>query len=362
MELKDQNLLFFTRTMQVGGTEKVILQLCRILQPYVHKIVVCSNGGIYEKELEKMNISHYLILDIECKNPVTICQVLKTIRCIIKKEKITIVHTHHRMAAFYVSILRRIQKVVFINTVHNTFHDKVILSRIAYKGAKLIACGESVKDNLIHDFKINEKHIKVIHNAVEEAKGEKEDIECLNNLKKSGYWLVGNVGRLSEQKGMKHFVQAYPRIKESMTNVKFVIVGDGEEKQSLLELVKELQIEEDILFLGYRDDVQNVMRYFDFIVVSSLWEGFPLTPIEAFSVKKTVIASNVKGTAEIVQDGINGYLVEKKDAEQLAEKILFLMNNPHKKSELEENAYESYITKYGLESFREKILTFYREI
>lgn len=86
--------------MQLGGTENVILQLCEILQPKVNKIIVCSCGGVNIKKLNEMRIKHILIDDIENKSILTILNTSKTLKRTVKEEQITIIHTHHRMAAF----------------------------------------------------------------------------------------------------------------------------------------------------------------------------------------------------------------------------------------------------------------------
>ena len=124
MILKVQNLLFFTRTMALGGTENVVLQLCEIFKPLVNNIAVCSCGGENVKRLDEMGIHHYTIPDIENKSPSVMLKVAKQLRKIIRDENITVIHTHHRMAAFYVAALRLYKKCSFINTSHNTFYDK----------------------------------------------------------------------------------------------------------------------------------------------------------------------------------------------------------------------------------------------
>ena len=106
MELKEQNILFFTRTMGLGGTENVVLQLCEVFKPYVNKIVVCSSGGVHEKDLKDMGIMHYLIPDIEHKSIGNFITVTKRLKRIIDSENITVIHTHHRMAAFYCQMIR----------------------------------------------------------------------------------------------------------------------------------------------------------------------------------------------------------------------------------------------------------------
>lgn len=105
MELEKQKILFIVRTMGLGGTENVVLQLCEILSDKVNKIVVCSSGGVHEKKLQEMGIKHYMIPDIASKNPMDMLKSCRSIKNIIDKEQITIVHSHHRMAAFYAELV-----------------------------------------------------------------------------------------------------------------------------------------------------------------------------------------------------------------------------------------------------------------
>ena len=156
--LQNQNVLLFTRTMGLGGTENVVLQLCEILNPVVNKVVVCSCGGVNEKRLLAMGIKHYTIPDIEKKDLKTVFSTLSQVKKIVKKEKITIVHVHHRMAAFYIALLKmQNNRLKFFATAHNTFTDKNGLTRFAYKNASVIACGEEVKTNLVEYYHLSKK-------------------------------------------------------------------------------------------------------------------------------------------------------------------------------------------------------------
>ena len=87
MELEKQNILFLTRTMNLGGTENVILQLCEIFNPKVNKIVVCSCGGVNVEKLNKMGIKNYKISDIASKNPNVMLKTFFKIKKIIKEYK-----------------------------------------------------------------------------------------------------------------------------------------------------------------------------------------------------------------------------------------------------------------------------------
>lgn len=209
------------------------------------------------------------------------------------------------MAAFYAEIASP-KSVIKVANAHNTFQDKKRLTRFAYRNTKIVAVGKMVKKNLVDFFEISDSQVSVIHNAVKPFDGTIKNIEVLKKEKTKGHILVGNIGRLSEQKGMSYFIDAAEILSESHPEVKFVIVGDGELKNQLHEYVKSKRLQDMFLFLGYRNDIQNVISQLDFIVLSSLWEGLPLTPIEAYSVGKTVIGTAVDGTQEIIRDGVDG--------------------------------------------------------
>lgn len=361
MDLKRQNILFLTRKMDLGGTEKVVLQLCEILLPQVNKIVICSCGGRNVAELDEMGIRHYEIPDIANKDLNTIKTAFFLIKKVIQKENISVIHSHHRMAAFYARVISD-KRIVRIVNVHNTFYDKKIMTKFAYKGAEVVAVGNKVKKNLTEVYSLSDSRITVISNAVKAFSQDIKSIQELQEAKKKGCVIIGNIGRLTKQKGMEYFLRSIPVVKRQCKNVKFVIVGVGEEEDSLQQLAKELQVNNDLIFLGYRSDIQNVMSQLDFVVLSSLWEGFPLTPIEAFSVKKTIVATAVDGTPEIVKNEINGILVEKEDVADLAKAIIRLAKDEQLRNSYADNALKTFESAFSFEKMSEKYLAFYKKI
>lgn len=362
MELREQNILFFTRTMKLGGTENVILQLCEIFQPLVNKIVVCSCGGVNVEKLNSMGIKHYEIPDIENKKPTTILKVGINLKKIVRNEKITVIHTHHRMAAFFVTVLKVYKKCIFINTSHNTFFDKKGLTNFVYKNAHLIACGEMVKKNLVSVFDIPDQQIEVIHNAVKAFEGELINDDTIRQLHQESCFVVGNVGRLSEQKGMEYYLKAIPRIIKECPKARFLVIGNGEDEGKLKKLSEELAISRYVFFMGYRSDIQNLMSQMDLVVLSSLWEGLPLTPIEAFSVGKSIVATAVDGTVEIVKNEENGWLVEAKNPEQIAEKVIWMIKNPIELRKMEIAARDWYEKEFSFLNLARAYVNFYKEL
>ena len=360
MNLKQQNILFIGRAMIQGGAENVILQLCEIFNPLVNKIVVCAGKGFDQKVLKKLHIKFYEIPDIEKKNIGTMLTVSKTLQYVVKKEQITTIHTHHRMAAFYVSLLRLYRNRTFINTSHNTFDNKIKLTQFSYRHARLIACGEMVKKNLEETFNLHD--VTAIHNAVKKFAGPVVLDPTLKALHDKGYFLIGNIGRLTEQKGFVYFIDAMPDILKRHPKTKFIIVGAGELEQSLKERVARRHLEQDVVWLGFRKDVQNVMSQLDLVVLSSLWEGLPLTPIEAFSVGKTVVGTAVDGTVEIIDDGVNGYLIPPRDAISIADKCVELAKDWDKLDHFDKAAHEKFCQEFSFETFRDRFIRYYEEL
>ena len=344
--------------MGLGGTENVVLQLCQVFHNLVNKIVVCSIGGVLENELNRMGIQHYKIKDISSKNPLDFISSCFEIRKIIKIENITIVHSHHRMAALIAEIVSP-SSVIKVANAHNTFYDKRFLSRFAYKHTHIVAVGEKVKQNLTDYFGLPEKQISVIYNAVKPFDKNIDVVDVLNKEKQQGNVVIGNIGRLAPQKGMEYFVESAKLVLKKHLNARFFIVGDGPLKDKLQQIIKQNHLDKFVYLLGYRSDIQNVMSQCDFIVLSSLWEGLPLTPIEAFSVSKTVVATSVDGTPEIVKNNENGLLVEPKNVEQLADKICFLIKNKDTRVKLELCAKYSFDEQFSFYKFKENYIQYY---
>jgi len=240
-------ILHISRGMGQGGVEKMVYQFCK--DNTLQEQIVISKGGQYVEQLDKLGVKHYLMPDMDKKNPILMLRCFIAIYQVVKHENIEIMHSHHRMGAFYARIIATITGTRCVYTSHNVFYNKRSLSRMAFKNSKIIAVGDGVKKNLIEVFKIPEERIQVIYNAVEVYKtGELNP--CLDNLKKEGKYIIGTIGRISEQKGMDVFLKAMAPVIHQDKNVIAVIIGDGEDRNKMEQLVRELGIVENVIFLG----------------------------------------------------------------------------------------------------------------
>ncbi|NIR49901.1 glycosyltransferase [candidate division KSB1 bacterium] len=139
--------------------------------------------------------------------------------------------------------------------------------------------------------------------------------------------LVGVVARLHPQKGHGYLIEAAKTIVHDHSDVRFVLVGDGVLRDELKEQVKSAELEEHFLFLGFRDDVKDLLRIFDLFVLPSLYEGLPNVVLEAMASSLPVVATAVDGTPELVVDNETGYLVPPRNPHALAQKISLLLND-----------------------------------
>ena len=353
-ENRKNNILHISRTMDIGGAERIVFQLSSDLKDEFDSVHVASTGGLWENELAAKGIQHHKIIDIDSKNPLTVLKILTSIRQIIKKNDISIVHTHHRMAAFYIRLLKLVHpKLIHVYTAHNVFNDKLPLYRFALKNAKSVAVGEAVNKNLKEDVGITDS--RVIYNGVvlKETDDQVDEIISYGGIK------LGCIARLSEQKGLTYLLDAMSLL--TVKDIRLFIVGDGELRNELENKVKELDLQDSVTFLGYRKDIVECINSFDFCVLPSVFEGFGLVAIEAFMNSKTIVATDIPGLNEVVTSE-NGILVPAKDPVALASAIDKLATDTTLRQELASQAKKDYENRFSYPMFLENYRALYREI
>ena len=353
-ENRKNNILHISRTMDIGGAERIVYQLSSDLKDEFDSVHVASTGGLWENELAAKGIQHHKILDIDSKNPLTVLKILTSIRQIIKKNDISIVHTHHRMAAFYIRLLKLVHpKLIHVYTAHNVFNDKLPLYGFALKNAQNVAVGEAVNKNLKEDVGITDS--RVIYNGVvlKETDDQVDEIISYGGIK------LGCIARLSEQKGLTYLLDAMSLL--TVKDIRLFIVGDGELRNELENKVKELHLQDSVTFLGYRKDIAECINSFDFCVLPSVFEGFGLVAIEAFMNSKTLVATDIPGLNEVVTNK-NGILVPAKDPAALASAIDKLATDATLRQELSSQAKKDYENKFSYPLFLENYRELYREL
>jgi glycosyltransferase involved in cell wall biosynthesis len=207
----------------------------------------------------------------------------------------------------------------------------------------------------------------VINNSIDSRRfnpyyDEYKDIRAELGIGKDELVIV-SVARFTSQKQPLKLIRAFARLSGQVPNVRLLMIGDGEEKEAAIKLIRSLGIAEKVILQPFRQDIPDVLAGSDIYVLPSLWEAFPIALLEAMSMGKAVIGTNVDGTPEIIRDGENGLLIGIEDLEADLEKALVKLSTDRELRErLQQNAISSIYNKYTVENLARKNENIYREL
>ncbi|MDV2482138.1 glycosyltransferase family 4 protein [Methanoculleus sp. Wushi-C6] len=180
-----------------------------------------------------------------------------------------------------------------------------------------------------------DKEISVVPNGIDSGRFEISSRD----------WKEGNgrtvifVGRLHPIKGVHYLLEAMAIVHREIPDAKLIIVGDGTERSKLEKLVEKLDLEDCVQFAGQvpQEEIPRVMHQADVFTLPSLSEGLPVVLLEAMAAGLPIVATNVGGVPEILEDGVNGYLVDAKRSNEIATGILMLMMNDEMREKVSAN-------------------------
>lgn len=249
--------------------------------------------------------------------------------------------------------------------LYNPFRNLFIRHYLKYAD-KIFTVSDALKKIL----EINRIYnIKTIYNGidVEDWQINKDRLEKFKNkyrLSEKKTILFG--GRISEAKGGGVILQAMVSAVKEINNIVLLVVGENKFYiPQMMELVKRLKLDKNIIFLGKlnREEMKLVNNLSDISVVPSIcFDSFPTTNLEAMACKKPVIGTIFGGTQELVQNGVTGYVVNPLNVELMAEKIIYLFKNPQKAKQFGESGYERVKECFSLSLQADKTFKYYKGI
>jgi glycosyltransferase involved in cell wall biosynthesis len=350
-----RKVLHLLSTKTLNGAEKVALDICTNLDSEKFlPIVVCAGDalrGYFDKEgIEtfKINIGRLNIIEV-----------LK-LRKILKSENINLIHAHDvraSIAAKLASVNLDIPVISHIHVEYDWLKTRSILRTIdrffRNKYDLTLACSEKVKEFYCkHNSKCDGSKVVALPNSFNFSEFNKIHITCnmdfkvINSIPVEPY-VFGYIGRLIDVKGIDLLIETFDLFHKKYTNSILVIVGDGIERENLVNLSMKYNLSSVIHFMGYRMDVYNWLNIFDSFILPSKREGLPLTILEAMAMKKIVISTNVGGIPELIHDKYNGILLKERNTENLLMSMKYVYENRNEVREIEENAYKHLILNYS---------------
>ena len=204
---------------------------------------------------------------------------------------------------------------------------------------KLVAVSAQVREEALAREGVHAEKIEVIENGIEPLAREALTVQERKALRDElgvteGGWLLLTVGRLTVQKGHSVLLKAIQQVAKQFPQALFAFAGDGYQRQALEAEAQELGVQEQVRFLGVREDVAALLLAADVFVQPSLWEGLSLAMLEALLAGTPVLATRVEGVVDVIESGQSGLLVEVGEAEALAEAIIGLLSDEKKRKGL----------------------------
>jgi glycosyltransferase involved in cell wall biosynthesis len=321
-------------SLAVGGLEKVVISLLRNLdRDAFEPSLICLDGpGKLFDEVE-LPEGRTLVLDKSGARrfgPVRFDpSMLVRIQAFLQRNRVDVVHAHNTAPLIYGGIGAKLgrRRPAFVYSEHNQIYSASRSARrkFAYYvrlADHIVAVSEDLQRTLTRDIGVR-LPLRVIHNGIDGTRYRFEpDPSVRESLAGDGNFLVGTAVVLSKQKGITYLLQAAKQVVEQEPRVRFAIAGDGPLREELIGEARERGLEKHVRFLGYRSDIPQLLSAFDLYVLPSLWEGLPLALLEAMAVGKPILATRVGGNPEVVEHGVNGYVVEPRDPAALADCIL----------------------------------------
>lgn len=322
-------IIYVTTGLGIGGAENVVCNLADNMYSKRHNVLIISLTG--EVKVKPQKNIEIISLNLN-KNILQNIKKYFHLRKIITRFKPDIVHSHMIHANIFSRLIRLTTNIpVLISTAHSK-NEGGRLRMMLYKITDAIPdISTNVSQEAVDEFiNIGATHpgrMIVVHNGVDCERFSFSVVNRITRRRELGITentkLLLSVGRLTEAKDYPNLFNAIAKI-GSVFDFKLAIIGTGEKESELKALVKQLNIDDKILWLGARQDIDEWLSAADLFVLSSAWEGFPLVILEAMSCARLIVSTDAGGIAEAM--GSKDFLVPVSHAEELSRKIIDILN------------------------------------
>ncbi|CCU81051.1 Glycosyl transferase, group 1 [Halanaerobium saccharolyticum subsp. saccharolyticum DSM 6643] len=336
-----KNIVFLNSCPVWGGGEKWTFTTAKILNndPAFNIYIATGRDTELFKRAKEAGIK---TSEVKVKSGITVLNPFKVKNFVsfLKDKKIDIMFSNMSQDLKFGGItgkLAGLERIIYRRgsaiPIKNRFYNKYLLTECV---TDIIANSKSTKETILRNTShwLNEGKIELIYNGIDLDKIDK-GLENAVNLKQEfgiadDNIIIGNIGRLSYQKGHEFLIEAVELLKQEREDFVVLIIGDGEREEEIKKLVKEKKIEDHIVFTGFRDDVYSLLPGLDFLVHTARWEGFGFVIAEAMAAGLPVVSTDVSNISEIVVEGETGYLAEAGNSEDIAAKMLKMIEQKNK--------------------------------
>ncbi|MCS7231991.1 MAG: glycosyltransferase family 4 protein [Elusimicrobiota bacterium] len=344
--------------LELGGAQRNTLYTVENISKENFDVYLISGcGGILDSEaikLSRRNVKVVFLKNLIREiNPIKDFLSFLNIYNFLKEINPDIVHTHSskagivgRWAAFFLNFFKK-RKIKIIHTFHgfsfSKFHNffvrnlYIFLEYLTGKISDILIFVSKENMNTAKNLRIGSyKKYVLIRSGIKIKEfyrvSENDGLKIIKKRELNlplDYRIITTIGPFKPQKNLVDFIRMVKIVTNSLPTykLKFLIVGDGEQRQFLIDFSKKLKVSEKIYFLSWHKDIKGIMCITDIFVLTSLWEGLPRSAVEALVSGVPVVSYAVDGLKDIIVSDVNGFIVEPKNVEELSKKIILLLTD-----------------------------------
>lgn len=346
-------------TLDPGGQEFLVIQLAERLQRRGWRSpVITISGGALAQDARRLGIETFDLRKGAGFSPATLVRLARVLRA----EGVDIVHTHNMAPLIYGTLSARALGIPTINTRHGraALTTHWLIWRLA---DHVVAVSDDARREMLRHNSIAPAKVHVILNGT--------DVQAFATPTRDraavraslgipvDHRLFGIVARLAPEKDHQTLFEAFERVAQAEGAAALLVIGGGPLEADLRARAGSLGILERVRFLGFRQDIPDLLAALDVFVLSSTMEGVSLTLLEAMAAGLPVVATRVGGNPEVVAEGETGLLVPPRDARALSEAMLVLLRNPERAAAFGERGRERVRRQFDIEQMVDAYVALY---
>lgn len=353
------NILILTTHLNPGGISRYVINLAKGLQRKRQRVWVATSGGEWVRQLADIGVFCKLI-PIDTKSIISpkIGLSFLSLAPLLSAEPFDVIHANTRVTQCLAHFIYRTRGIPYVSAFHG-FYGGVGRRLFKFAGQRSIAVSGSVKDHLVKDFGFSADKVRIVYNGLDAAEFPARNPAARKELGfKSNDFVVGMLGRISEEKGHLLAAEAFAALGPRFTNTKLLVSGEGKVKDKLLKFIVDADLSERIKLVNV--EANKFFDCVDMMLMPSSKEGFGYTIVEAFLKKIPVIGFDVGGISEVIKNGQNGLLFRDYDSLALKNVMERMIDDRIMREKLVQQAFID-AGQYTLERMAEQTLDVYKQ-
>ncbi len=357
----------------IAGQEIILLNIVKeIKKRLFYPIVILPKEGEFDRLLRKNNVPVKIIPlnRLKRKNFLPFLHTIYKLFYFVKREKIKLMHTSGLFPNQYSSIVAKLANIHCVCHLHSTIYGKKeVYNSFLRLSDKIIAVSNGVKSKMLS---VGMPHnlIEVIYNGID-INNYKVDEKLVGRIRDElklpfNSKVVTQVGQLIERKGILCFLEIVKIVSRKDPNVLFLLVGDDSYnpgyRKEVESLIKKMEISKNVKIMGFRKEIPEIIFLTDVILLCSEIEGLPTVLIEALYLGRPIVATNIPGTDEVVENKRSGFLFPVNAFHIMAEKILEILKDEGLRIKLSFEGKKRFFDLFSLDSQIDMIEKIYREL